>query len=71
MNTTENNKKNRDMWINMFSYRDQKHRDQFVAKMATDKECQEGYKEFTKLITPGSQIITGEFKRLIKKNIVN
>ena len=32
----------------MFSYRDQKHRDQFVAKMATDKECQEGYKEFTK-----------------------
>jgi hypothetical protein len=54
----------------MFSYRDQKHRDQFVAKMATDKECQEDYKEFTKLITPGSQIITGEFKRLIKKNIV-
>ncbi|MFB5600133.1 MAG: hypothetical protein ACE5SW_07915 [Nitrososphaeraceae archaeon] len=53
------------IWINMLSFRDQNHRDEFVTKMSSDKECQNSYEEFTKLITPGSQIITGEFKRLI------
>ena len=53
------------VWINMLSFRDQKHRDQFVTKMSNDKECQNSYEEFTKLITPDSQIITGEFKRLV------
>ncbi len=53
------------IWINMSSFRDQKHRDEFVTKMSSDKECQNSYEEFTNLITPGSQIITGEFKRLV------
>ena len=46
----------------MLSYKDQKHRDKFVAKMPSDNESQDSYEIFTKLITPGSQIITGEFK---------
>ena len=50
-----------DVWVNIMSYRDKKHRDEFVAKMSNDKECQEGYEEFTKLLTPGSEIVTGEF----------
>ena len=53
------------IWINMLSFRDQKHRDEFVAKMSSNKDCQNSYEEFTNLITPGSQIITGEFKRLV------
>ena len=53
-----------DVWVNIMSYRDKKHRDEFVAKMSNDKECQEGYEEFTKLLTPGSEIFTGEFKRV-------
>jgi len=53
-----------EVWINMLSYKDKKNRDEFVAKMSDNKECQEGYEQFTKLITPGSEIITGEFSRL-------
>ncbi len=53
-----------DVWVNIMSYRDKKHRDEFVSKMSNDKECQEGYEEFTKLLTPGSEIVTGEFKRV-------
>jgi uncharacterized protein YbaA (DUF1428 family) len=53
-----------EVWFNMLSYKDKKHRDEFVTKMSDNKECQEGYKEFTKLITLGSEIITGEFSRL-------
>ena len=53
-----------DVWINMLSYKDKKHRDEFVTKMSDNKECQEGYEKFTKLITPVSEIITGEFSRL-------
>lgn len=40
-------KQEKDIWINMLSYRDQKHRDEFVAKTSSDKERQEGYEEFT------------------------
>ena len=40
-----------DIWVNIMSYRDKKHRDEFVAKMSNDKECQEGYEEFVKLLT--------------------
>jgi uncharacterized protein YbaA (DUF1428 family) len=53
-----------EVWFNMLSYKDKKHRDEFVTKMSDNKECQEGYEQFTKLITPGSEIITGEFTRL-------
>ncbi len=53
-----------DVWVNIMSYRDKKQRDEFVAKMSNDKECQEGYGEFTKLLTPSSEIVTGEFNRI-------
>ena len=51
-----------EIWINMLSDKNQKHRDKFVAKMSNDNESQDSYEIFTKLITPGSQIIPGEFK---------
>ena len=53
-----------EVWVSMFSYKGKKDRDDFVTKMSDNKECQEGYEEYTKLITPGSQIIAGEFSRL-------
>jgi uncharacterized protein YbaA (DUF1428 family) len=55
-----------EVWINMLSYKDKKHREEFVTKMSDNKECQEGYEKFTKLITPVSEIITGEFSRLTR-----
>lgn len=53
-----------DVWVNILSYKDKKHRDESVAKMSNDKKCQEGYEEFAKLITPDSQIVTGEFDKV-------
>ncbi|MFB5600498.1 MAG: hypothetical protein ACE5SW_09760 [Nitrososphaeraceae archaeon] len=50
------------IWINMLSLRDQNHRDEFVTKMSSDKECQNSYEEFTKLITPSTQIIRNMVK---------
>ena len=32
--------------INMLSYKDQKHRDKFVAKMSSDNESQDSYEIF-------------------------
>src|SRR5512145_3337985 len=46
-----------EVWVSMLSYKDKKDRDDFVAKMSDNKECQEGYEEYTKLITPESEII--------------
>ena len=53
-----------EVWVSMLSYKDKKNRDDFVAKMSDNKECQEGYEEYTKLMTPESEIIAGEFSRL-------
>lgn len=53
-----------DVWVNILSYKDKRHRNESVAKMSDDKECQEGYEAFAKLVTPGSKIVTGEFKRV-------
>ena len=41
-----------DVWINMLSYKDKKDRDEFVSKISDNKECKEGYEEFTKLHQP-------------------
>lgn len=53
-----------EVWMDLIYYRDRNHRDQFVANMSNNKVCQAGYEEFTKLITPGSEIINGEFSRM-------
>jgi uncharacterized protein YbaA (DUF1428 family) len=52
-----------DVWITIMSYREKKHRDEFVAKMSNDKECQQGYEEWAKLLSPNSNVITGEFDK--------
>ncbi|WP_415309505.1 hypothetical protein [Candidatus Nitrosocosmicus sp. FF01] len=52
-----------DVWVTIMSYKDKKHRDEFVVKMSNDKECQQGYEEWAKLLSPDSKVITGEFDR--------
>lgn len=52
-----------DIWITIMSYKDKKHRDEFVNKMSSDKDCQQGYEEWAKLLSPESKVITGEFDR--------
>jgi uncharacterized protein YbaA (DUF1428 family) len=51
----------KEIWINMLSYKDQKNRDKFGAKMSSDNELK-SVMESLRLITAGSQIINGEFK---------
>ncbi len=53
-----------EVWVDILSYKDQQHRNEFMTKMSNDKECQADYQHFTEIITPGSEIITGEFNRL-------
>ena len=45
------------------SYKNKKHRDEFVQKMSNDKECQQGNEEWARLLSPNSKVITGEFDR--------
>ena len=52
-----------DVWITIMSYKNKKHRDEFVQKMSNDKECQQGYEEWSRLLSPNSKVITGEFER--------
>lgn len=53
-----------EIWINMVTYKHQKHRAEVVEKISKDKECQGIYEEFMKLLTPGTEFINGEFKNL-------
>jgi hypothetical protein len=52
-----------DVWITIMSYRNKKHRDEFVQQMSNDKECQQGYEEWSRLLSPNSKVITGEFDK--------
>jgi len=35
-----------------------------MEKMKGDKNCEQGYRQFLDLITPGSKVIYGDFNRL-------
>ena len=35
-----------------------------MEKMKDDKSCEQGYRQFLDLITPGSKVIYGDFSRL-------
>lgn len=53
-----------EIWINMVTYKHQQHRAEVVEKISKDKECQDIYEQFMKLLTPGNEFINGEFKNL-------
>lgn len=54
-----------EIWINMVTYKGRKDRTEVVEKISKDKECQDIYEEFIKLITPGTEFINGEFRNLV------
>ncbi len=54
-----------EIWINMVTYKGRKHCNEVVEKISKDKECQDIYEEFIKLITPGTEFINGEFRNLV------
>jgi uncharacterized protein YbaA (DUF1428 family) len=66
LNITEIISANQDeeVWVEIQSYRDRKHRDETMASMEKDKNCESLYQQYLSLITPGSRTIIGEFSRL-------
>ena len=53
-----------EVWLEIQSYRDRNHRDETMANMQKDKNCESLYQQYLTLITPGSRTIIGEFSRL-------
>jgi len=54
----------KELWVELLSYRDKKHKYEVMEKMKDDKNCEQGYRQFMDLITPGSKVIYGDFHRL-------
>ena len=54
-----------EIWINMVTYKNRQHRSKVVEKISKDKECQDIYEEFMKLMTPGTEFVNGEFRNLV------
>lgn len=54
-----------EVWMEIQSYRDHKHLDEFIANMKNDKIGESLYQEYLSLLTPGSRTIMGGFTRLI------
>ena len=54
-----------EVWVEIQSYRDRKHRDETMASMEKDKNCESLYQQYLSLIPHGSRTIIGEFSRLI------
>lgn len=53
-----------EIWINQVTYKDREHRTLVVEKISKDKECQDIYEEFIRLLSPGTGFISGEFRNL-------
>ena len=53
-----------DVWLEIQSYRDAKHVQEFMKAMEGDKSGDEMYKEFMELITPDSIVTFGDFSKL-------
>jgi uncharacterized protein YbaA (DUF1428 family) len=53
-----------EVWLEIQSYRDAKHVQEFMKAMEGDKSGDEMYKDFMKLITPGSIVTFGDFSKL-------
>ena len=53
-----------EVWIESIHYKDKNHWLEARAKMEKDTNCQQGWQEFTKLLTPNSKVICDEFSRI-------
>ena len=55
---------NEEVWMEIQSYRDIKHVQEFMKAIEGDKSGDEMYAEFMRLITPGSIVTFGDFSKL-------
>jgi uncharacterized protein YbaA (DUF1428 family) len=55
---------NEDVWLEIQSYRDAKHVQEFMKSMEGDRSGDKMYQDFMKLITPGSVVTFGDFGKL-------
>jgi uncharacterized protein YbaA (DUF1428 family) len=62
--TVSANPNEEEVWVELLSYRDKKRKDEVMEKMKDDKNCEQGYRQFLNLITPGSKVIYGDFRPL-------
>lgn len=62
--TVSANQEEEEVWMELESYRDRKHRDEVVAKITEDTSAGPLFGQVTSLITQGYSCIMGEFKRL-------
>lgn len=62
--TVSANPNEEEIWVELLSYRDKKHKDEVMKKMKDDKNLEQSYRQFLDLITPGSKVIYGDFSRL-------
>ena len=53
-----------EVWVEIQSYRDRNHRNDVMANMEKDKNCESLYQQYLALITQGSRTTIGEFSRL-------
>lgn len=53
-----------DIWLEIQSYRDAKHVQEFMKAIEGDKSGDEIYKQFMTLISPGSKVNFGDFSKL-------
>lgn len=54
-----------EIWINMVTYKNRKHRTKVIEKISTDKECLDIYEELMQLLVPGTGFINGEFRSVV------
>ncbi|HEU5120451.1 MAG TPA: hypothetical protein VFT71_05650 [Candidatus Nitrosocosmicus sp.] len=55
-----------EVWLEIQSYRDNEHVKQFSKSMEGDKSIEPLFKEFMRLITPGSVVSFGSFSKLVQ-----
>lgn len=55
------NPQEEEIWINMITYKNRKHRTNVVENISNNKECLDIYEEFMQLLTPGTGFVNGEF----------
>ena len=62
--TVSANQDDEEVWVELESYRDRKHRDEVVAKIEQDPSAGPLFGHVMSLLTQGYSLIMGEFKRL-------
>jgi len=53
-----------EVWVEILSYKDRKHMDEYCEKCKNDESMGALYQKFMNLVTPGTGLIMGDFSRL-------